>query len=129
MTDASEAPRGFLPAAVVWASTVFSLSGFVDDGIYWGIVVVGLLILGAWFVVTMKDRPRPRYARRHSAPYFGWFAMLFVAFMGAGFWRVDSWTGVGLKWVALTVVLSIALTGMRSALRTERVRAAHEPGR
>ena len=125
MVHSTEAPRSFMLAMVLIISTVTALLGVASWPI---LLVVGALLvpLGVWYLVLMRNRPKPRPILSHSGPYMLNVFLLMLVLQGGRFWEPESWWEVAAKWVVVFAVSLFALSRMRTSAINNRLKDANE---
>lgn len=125
MARRSEMPNWFMALAVVFMAALLATAKVVPFGVTLALFVP-LLLLAACYGLLRGRRPKPRTQLKHSGGYIGW--MLLFVFIGqtATWWPLYEWWQIGLKWMALCLVLGVVLRGMRRAETAGRLEDARE---
>jgi hypothetical protein len=125
MVKSTEAPGGFTLAVALIISTIMALATVAPWPVLLG---VGALVipLGVWYMLLMRERPKPRPILGHSGPYVLNVLLFMLVVQGGRFWEVRSWWEIAAKWVVVFVISWYAMTRMRTAAIRNRLKDANE---
>ncbi|EMQ97827.1 hypothetical protein [Paeniglutamicibacter gangotriensis] len=125
MVHSTEAPRGFALALVLIISTVIALLGVASWPLLLGIGAL-LVPLGVWYLVLLRNRPKPRPILSHSGPYMLYALLLMLVMQGGRFWEPESWWEVVAKWIVIFAVSWYSFSRMRTSAINNRLKDANE---
>ena len=125
MVASSDPPRWFTLVFVALVATIFSITNLVS----WAAILslLALMIpLGLWYLLLMRNRPRPRHPLRASGAYLGYGLLLMAVLHVSGWWVPEAWAEVGAKWIVLFAACWFCVWRLHAMSVRDRLREAQE---